>query len=154
VFSARQPDAWAGLLSIKEIIQRRSNSGPTLGTANKLVYSRPRAGYYCTMKTHQEIDGRSLAMAREIVKKIEEDPERKGLEIARSVCKRWNLRRPSTAVSEWLEILEKPWAEIRAILLDKEERGKRLRQNSPFGSVLSNRERWQIYREFQKHDTN
>jgi len=106
------------------------------------------------MKTHQDIDSRSLAMAREIVKKIEEDPERKGLEIARSVCKRWNLRRPSTAVSEWLEILDKPWAEIRAILLDKEERGKRLRQNSPFGSVLSNRERWQIYREFQKHDTN
>ena len=106
------------------------------------------------MKTHQEIDNRSLAMARAIVKKIDQDPERKGLESARSACRHWNLRRPSPAVSEWLEILKQPWIDIRLILLDEGERGKRLRQSSPFVGILSNRERWQLYRKFQKHDTN
>jgi hypothetical protein len=102
------------------------------------------------MKTHQEIDARSLAMARAIVKKIDADPQHVGLEHAWEVCRRWNLRRSSAVVSEWLEILEKPWPEIRSILLDEGERGKRLRQSSPFTGILSNRERWQIYREYQK----
>ena len=102
------------------------------------------------MKTHQEIDERSLAMAREIVEKIDADPERRGLGRARQVCRRWNSRRPSPAVSEWLAILEKPWSEIRSILLDEGERGKRLRQSSPFTGILSNRERWRIYREHQE----
>jgi hypothetical protein len=140
--------------SVFEQISSWAGAGPTLGTANKLVYSRTCTGYYKLMKTHQDIDDRSLAMARAIVKKIDADPERKGLEIARSVCRRWSLRRSSAAVAEWLEILEKPWAEIRSILLDESERGKRLRQSSPFGSILSNKERWQIYRKFQKHDKN
>jgi hypothetical protein len=104
------------------------------------------------MKTHQGIDNRSLAMARAIVKRIDADPEHSGLDHAREVCRRWSLRRSSPEVSEWLEILEKPWSEIRSILLDEGERGKRLRQSSPFVGILSNRERWQIYRKHQHHD--
>ena len=110
------------------------------------------ARYYGCMKTHQEIDSRSLAMAREIVKRIEADPERQGLEAARAVCRRWCLRRPSPVISEWMEILEKPWVEIRSFLLDEGERGKRLRQSSPFTGILKNKERWRIYREFQEYD--
>ena len=106
------------------------------------------------MKTHREIDNRSLAMAREIVKRIDADPQHGGLEHAREVCRWWNSRRPSPAVSEWLEILEKPWSDIRSILLDEGERGKRLRQSSPFVGILSNRERWRIYREHQSYDPN
>lgn len=112
------------------------------------IGSRLHPGYTGFMKTHQGIDTRSLAMAQAIVKKIETDPEHKGLEFTRSVCRRWNLHRPSPAVSEWLEILEKPWIEIRSILLDEGERGKRMRQSSPFVGILTNKERWQIYRRF------
>jgi hypothetical protein len=105
------------------------------------------------MKTHQEIDNRSLAMARVIVKKIDDDPEHRGLEVARSVCRRWNRSRTSPAISEWLDILQKPWDQIRSVLLDEGERGKRLRQSSPFIGILSNKERWRIYRRFQSNDT-
>lgn len=91
-------------------------------------------------------------MARAIVKKIDEDPERKGLRKARSVCERWIAKRPSAEITEWQEILTRPWHEIRQILLDESERGKRLRQNSPFCGILSNEERWGIYRNFRDDD--
>jgi hypothetical protein len=104
------------------------------------------------MKTHQQIDNRSLAMAQAIVKKIDADPKHSGLDHAREVCRRWNSKRPSPAVLEWIEILEKPWDEVRSILLDEGEEGKRLRQSNPFAGILSNPERWRIYREHQAHD--
>ena len=46
-----------------------------------------------------------------------------------------------------MAILERPWAEIRSILLDDSEEGRRLRQNDPFCGVLTPAERWDIYRE-------
>ena len=39
------------------------------------------------METHQEIDERSLEMARQIVAKIDADPQRTGLERAKHVCR-------------------------------------------------------------------
>lgn len=98
------------------------------------------------MRTHQQIDQRSLAMARAIVDKIDRDPQRRGLEHARAVCQRWHRERPLPAVSEWLALLEKPWEEIRQILLDESGRGQRLRQSDPFCGILSPQERWAIYR--------
>ena len=66
------------------------------------------------MRTHQSIDQRSLAMARAIVAKIDADPGRAGIERARAVCERWQRLNPSPNHREWLEILQRPWAEIRA----------------------------------------
>lgn len=93
-------------------------------------------------------------MARAIAQKIDADPRHSGLDHAREVYRRWNHKRPSPAVSEWLDILEKPWDEGRSILLDEGERGKRLRQSNPFVGILSNTERWRIYRAHQAHDQN
>jgi len=101
------------------------------------------------MKTHEQIDERSLALARAIVKKIDADPARQGLQKARAICRRWFRERPAPAVREWLEILERPWEEIRAVLLDETEEGQRLRQSDPFCGILSARERWAIYRAHQ-----
>lgn len=98
------------------------------------------------MRTHQQIDQRSLDLARAIVEKIDGDPERKGLEKARATCRRWFQQTPEPAIREWMEILEHPWAEIRAILLDESEEGKRLRQSDPFCGILTPQERWAIYR--------
>lgn len=99
------------------------------------------------MKTHQQIDDRSLAMARAIVAKIDHDPERKGLAKAQAISRRWCRQRPTPANKEWLDIMERPWEEIRAVLLDESEEGKRLRQNDPFCGILTPEERWAIYRE-------
>ena len=116
------------------------------------IYSTAISRYYGDMQTHQEIDNRSLAMARAIARKIDSDPEHRAVEHAREVCRRWHRQRESAAVSEWLDILDKPWSEVRSVLLDEGERGKRLRQSSPFVGILTNRERWQIYREYRTYD--
>jgi hypothetical protein len=103
------------------------------------------------VKTHQAIDRRSLAMARQIVAKIDADPRREGLEHAWRVCTRW-VAQGNVPAREWLDILERPWPEIRAILLDDSEESRRLRQNDPFCGILTPHERWEIYREATRHE--
>lgn len=102
--------------------------------------------YNPTVRTHQEIDRRSLAMVRRIVAKIDADPERRGLAHAKDVCERW-VRQGIVSAREWLTLLDKPWDEVRAILLDESDEGQRLRQTDPFCGILTPAERWQIYRE-------
>ena len=101
------------------------------------------------MRTHQEIDRRSLEMVRRIVAKIDADPERRGLAHAKRVCERWVARRIASA-REWQGLLEKPWEEVRSILLDPSDEGQRLRQTDPFCGILTLAERWQIYREHRR----
>ena len=100
------------------------------------------------MKTHEEVDRRSLVLARAVVDAISRDPAREGLTRARQTCMRWQRQAPSPAIAEWLVILQREWEEIRPTLLDPGEEGRRLRQSNPFCGVLSPRERWEIYRRF------
>ncbi len=99
-----------------------------------------------TVRTHQEIDRRSLAMARAIVDTIDRDPTRAGLARAKATCRRWVEQRPLPAFREWLHILERPWEDVRGLLLDESELGRRLRQSDPFCGILTPQERWEIYR--------
>lgn len=85
-------------------------------------------------------------MVRRIVAKIDADPERRGLEHAKSVCARWVAQGIASA-REWLPLLERPWNDVRALLLDESDEGQRLRQTDPFCGILTPQERWQIYRE-------
>ena len=82
---------------------------------------------------------RSLRLAQAIVGKIDHDTSL--LEGVRD----WASRRDAAAYREWCQILERPWPEIRAVLLDPGEEGKRLRQSSPFVGILTPRERWAFY---------
>ena len=98
------------------------------------------------MKTHQEIDQRSLTMAKAVVARIDHDPARAGLTKAKATCQRWFAGRPLPVFREWLVILDRPWQEVRAVLLDESENGQRLRQSDPFCGILTPHERWEIYR--------
>lgn len=100
------------------------------------------------MKSHRDIDQRSLALARAVVEIIDRDTERMGLRKARETCMRWFRGNPAPAISEWLRILKQPWEEVRTVLLDESEQGQRLRQSSPFCGILSPGIRWEIYRRF------
>jgi hypothetical protein len=102
--------------------------------------------------TRQQIDQRSLAMAKAIVDRIDHDPQRAGLQKAKATCRRWFQSEPAPAICEWLEILERPWEEIRRVLLDESEEGQRLRQSAPFPGVLTPQERWNIYRSFHEEN--
>lgn len=90
-------------------------------------------------------------MARAIVEKIDNDPQRRGLEKARATCRRWYSERPMPAIFEWLQILERPWEEIREILLDPSEEGQRLRQSDPFCGILTPAERRGIYKAHEEN---
>jgi hypothetical protein len=101
------------------------------------------------MSSHQRIDARSLALARVIADRIDADPEHRAVARARDRCLRWLQRAPCADVERWVELLSKPWAEVRSSLLDPSERGTRLRQSNPFCDVLAPRERWSLYRDFR-----
>lgn len=107
------------------------------------------------MNSQQHIDDRAMVLAQRIIDRIEADPQKRGLARARKVCRRWQAsldKQGQVNANEWAEILERPWTEIRSLMLSPDENAKRLRQNSPFCGILSNRERWQIIKEFSKRD--
>ncbi len=104
------------------------------------------AGKVRPVQTHEDIDRRSLELARAIAARIDGDPERRGLVVARNVCARWSVISPQPAVTEWQGILASSWGDVRRVLLADTEAGRRLRQSSPFCSVLTVRERWAVYR--------
>jgi hypothetical protein len=105
------------------------------------------------MNSHESIDKRSLALARAVAAKIDADPRRCGLAHARKVCSRWLKKDPLPALEEWRNLLKKNWKEVRPVLLDDSEHGRRLRQSDPFCGILTPRERWTIYRRFRHHET-
>lgn len=57
--------------------------------------------------------------------------------------KLWGYLHP--AYAEWLAILERPWPEVRRLLVADDENSKRLRQSTPFVGVLSAQERRTIH---------
>lgn len=96
---------------------------------------------------HEVQDRASLEMARIIAAGLPEHLE--WLELAKANIARWSHRNrdaPSLlrCYDEWRELLDLPVSEICAILTDDSDRGRRLRQNSPFPGVLSPREVWAI----------
>ena len=54
-----------------------------------------------------------------------------------------------SALEEWRLLLERPWAEVSAVITDPGERATRLRQSSPFSTILSSKERERIYDAFR-----
>lgn len=95
---------------------------------------------------HPHIDRRSLEMAKLIVEKIDADP---GLfQVAHENLQRWRRIRGGTlprCSEEWKRLLERPWSEIRNILLDESDEGQRLRSSHPFAGLVSEKERRRIH---------
>jgi len=64
------------------------------------------------------------------------------------------MQTPQPATAEWMDVLKKPWSEVRSVLLDDSEKGRLLRQSNPFCGILTPRERWSIYQQFGVHEKN
>jgi hypothetical protein len=99
------------------------------------------------VKTHQQIDHRSLRLARVVAEKLEAGNLLAGLARARAVNERWRQQASSPLHEAWRDLLAGDWPSIRAALLDASERGAQLRQNNPFCGILTPRERWDVYRQ-------
>lgn len=57
--------------------------------------------------------------------------------------KLWGYLHP--AYAEWLQILERPWPDVRRLLVADDENSKRLRQSTPFVGLLTPWERRTIH---------
>jgi hypothetical protein len=96
---------------------------------------------------HERLADRSLALHKEIAKRLKENPQL--IEIARANLERWVNRDGDLPVwREWRGILSGSLPQVLTMVLSDDERSKRLRQSSPFCGILSPRERWSMYESF------
>jgi hypothetical protein len=99
--------------------------------------------------THRVIEERSLALHREIARRMLADHEI--LDRARDRVRIWleegNDARPW--LEQWEEILDGTPEEVAAVVVDPSQRGRDLRQSSPFAGALDPKTRWRILREFR-----
>jgi len=105
---------------------------------------------------HGYQDRVSLEIARRIASGLPNHPE--WIEFARANLDRWaaiNSGSPGLlrCYTEWRSLLERPLAEIIAILTTQSDEGQRLRQNSPFAGVLPPQEVWEIKRRMRNDQT-
>ena len=79
-----------------------------------------------------------------IAKRIDADPAL--LDVPRRNIQRWarKMGRMPAAYAEWLDALDRPWPEVRHILVSSDENAVRMRQSTPFSGILSQRERLMI----------
>jgi len=99
------------------------------------------------MRTHREIDARSLAMHRLIAEKVRREPAL--LEAAKATLARWRgigdgSTRPYD--EQWERVLNEGLEATVRAALEESERGDAMRQCSPFPGILAPRERFAFLR--------
>lgn len=103
------------------------------------------------MRTHQEIDQRSLAMHRLVADKIRRDPAL--FEKAKGTLARWRtIVCPASQpyLEEWERLMEQGMDACLTVAVEDSERATALRQSSPFAGILTNQERFAILREWNR----
>jgi hypothetical protein len=103
-----------------------------------------------TYSSHRVLDARSLAMHVVAAEKIERDPNL--LVIPKRNLERWTARwgdSPPAWLTEWRQILRRPWPAVAGLITELSENATRLRQSSPFAGVLTPSERRRIYAAFR-----
>ena len=100
--------------------------------------------------THRVAEERSLALHREVARQMRANPEI--LVHARQRVHSWSQRGSVHRfwVAQWERILRCSTEEVGAAITDPSERGRALRQTSPFAGAIDPRTRWAILREVQK----
>jgi len=111
--------------------------------------SLPGHGPYThSMRTHEWVDRRSLALHDAVATKLEAQPEL--LQVARANVQRWLRANPAESLHEWARLLDTlPLPALIALLRSADERATRLRQSSPFAGLLSPRERQAILIDYE-----
>jgi len=104
--------------------------------------------------SHQFIDQLALAYHREIAARLLASPD-EVLDRARSNLKRWMKVHAGTgtvhALEEWQTLINTLLiSELVAKMTEDSDEGQRLRQSTPFGGVLSEQERKEIFARCEK----
>lgn len=99
------------------------------------------------MRTHQEIDKRTLAMHRLVAERIRENPAL--FDKAKATLARW---RKTVCVSsqpylcEWELLMNQGIEACLAVAVEESEHATALRQSSPFAGLLTNHDRFTFLR--------
>jgi hypothetical protein len=102
------------------------------------------------LRPHRLQDERSLVIHRLIAERIREDPGL--LDQPRTRVAEW-LRTGSTRsfyASAWRDLLDGPFEDLLALLVDPGERATALRHVSPFAGIVDMRTRDRIWREVRE----
>lgn len=103
------------------------------------------------MRTHQQLDERSLAMHRMVADKIRRDPAL--FEQARATLGRWRSIVSSSTqpyLIDWERAMDAGVEVCLALAVENSQRATALRQSSPFVTVLSNKERFDFLRDWKR----
>ena len=95
------------------------------------------------MRTHQEIDARSLALHRLIAEEIRRDPAR--FEMVKTTLARWRVIVCSASqpyLEEWERLVQQGMEACLAVAVEDSPRATALRQSSPLSCVVTNKERF------------
>jgi hypothetical protein len=103
------------------------------------------------MKTHQDIEARSLALHRLVADKIRRDPalfERVCATLARWRGEVASMSQPYVAA--WQNAAEQGMAACLSLAVEDSPRGAEMRQSSPFVGILTPQERSAFFKEWGK----
>lgn len=102
------------------------------------------------MKTHQELDERSLAMHRLIADKIRQNPML--LDKVKNTLSRWrSMLCPGTQpyLAEWEALVHQGVDACLSVATEDSQRATALRQSSPFAGILTNKERFDFLKSWK-----
>ena len=101
-----------------------------------------------SVRAHEWIDRRSLALHDAVAAKLEAQPEL--LDLARANLQRWLRLNPAPALHEWAHLLDSlSVPALVGLLRSVDERSTRLRQSSPFAGCLTAQERQAILNDYE-----
>lgn len=100
--------------------------------------------------THRVAEERSIALHREVARRILARPEL--LEQARNRVDGWSRERSISAhwIKAWSVLLGHSLDEVIVAITDPGETGRSLRQTSPFAGVIDSKTRWEILRRCER----
>jgi transcriptional regulator with XRE-family HTH domain len=122
---------------------------PTLRTLHRLADA---SGVFVDVRVLSALtreEQRSLVLHAAIAERVREQPE-STLAHARINLARMRERQPGAIrlLREWRVVLDRPLEALLSVLTDPSEWARELRHVTPFGGVLSARERSAVYRDF------
>lgn len=106
------------------------------------------------MRTHQNLDQRSLLLHQQVAAKILANPAL--LDQAQATLARWRTTASTLSqvyLDEWNSVLDSGLDACLALALDAGEHATAMRQSSPLVCLLSNAERFAFLRQWKQSQT-
>jgi hypothetical protein len=97
------------------------------------------------MDPHRLAELRSIALHHAVAAELRRRPEL--VEAARARLRAWTAEGKTHAYyrDEWLIVLSQPLERLVELITEDNERGRELRQTTPFAGLIPPRERWRIW---------